>query len=175
MTFAILVAAIFVVLFGALRWRAGQIRARHSDLVAAFPLYAVRDQLVRLVITGAITRRDPWLECLYTGTNMLLLHCNVVACPAGIEDATAAGRLQAEAPELFVELPEIPGGMLPEQLLPVAGDLVAALEQLGAGHGGLRMQFMAYAATKEHQEHRQARMKAATEFSAALAHYLPAT
>ena len=145
---------------------------RHGDTTAAYPLFAVRDQLIRAVVVDAVPRNDPWLVALYGGVNSILVHSNLISGPDGWPDAVAAGRLMVTEPRLFNSLPTLPDAPVPSALVSVLPGLDQALTDLTAKHFGFALQRSASQRELMKQQ-RDLQMQKATQLRASLRSHVP--
>jgi hypothetical protein len=129
----------------------------HHDSTATYKLFAVRDELIRLVILGKVERDEPHLDRLYRDLNALLRLSREVSGPGAWPRATAAGREMAHNPvggkaRLRMVMTEIP-----EPLRPAADQLRVALQHLLRNHRGVYLHIDAK--RREAEKIRRARAK----------------
>jgi hypothetical protein len=112
-------------------------RAIHADPPSMYRLFAVRDNLIRLVIEGKVERHDPYFEAIYRNVNILIAGCRRLSGPGGWSLAKADGKHLAHRPGEYIELSELPRDSLPESLEPISWQLRDALEHIARHHFGL--------------------------------------
>lgn len=135
----LLFAAGFAALMAGLWVEATIFRAVHDDSPSIYRLFALRDQLVRLVVDGKIDRNDPYFEAVYRNVNALLNTCRRISGPNGWKVAEAHGKHLAHHPSDHVRLVFLPPGERPASLEPVVAELRLALEHLVDHHFGLNL------------------------------------
>jgi len=112
-------------------------RAIHADPPSMYRLFAVRDNLIRLVIEGKVQRHDPYFEAIYRNVNILIAGCRRLSGPDGWSLAKADGKHLAHHLGEYVELSELPRNSLPASLEPISWQLRGALEHIVHHHFGL--------------------------------------
>ena len=112
-------------------------RAIHADPPSMYRLFAVRDNLIRLVIEGKVQRHDPYFEAIYRNVNILIAGCRRLSGPDGWSLAKADGKHLAHHLGEYVELSELPRNSLPASLEPISWQLRGALEHIVRHHFGL--------------------------------------
>ena len=112
-------------------------RAIHADPPSMYRLFAVRDNLIRLVIEGKVERNDPYFEAMYRNVNILIAGCRRLSGPDGWSLAKVDGKHLAHHPGESIELSELPRDSLPASLEPISLQLRGALEHIVHHHFGL--------------------------------------
>jgi len=112
-------------------------RAIHADPPSMYRLFAVRDNLIRLVIEGKVERHDPYFEAIYRNVNILIAGCRRLSGPGGWSLAKVDGKHLAHRPGEYIELSELPRDPLPESLEPISWQFRDALEHIARHHFGL--------------------------------------
>jgi hypothetical protein len=137
MMLAILLAGVLLVAIG--------VTMQHGDSRAMYRLYAIRDELIDLVVFKGVDRENPWLDALYGNVNRVLLHSNLLGGPAGWSSAAIVGRLQANDPVGEAKLHPFPATSedCPEVIRALAPELRAALKDLLRNHLGIGIQLNA--------------------------------
>ena len=92
---------------------------RHGDSTATYRLYAIRDELIDLVVFKGVDRENPWLEALYENINLVLSH------------PIAKRRLHPFPNRSSEDCPEVIRALAPE--------LLSALKHLRRNHLGPRI------------------------------------
>jgi hypothetical protein len=133
----IVFAAGAAVVMGGLLLEVCILRAIHGDLPSTYKLFALRDQLIRLVVEGKVDRHEPHFDVLYRNVSILLEGCRHLSGPAGWRAAEVAGRRLAVYASDEAALSEMPRGVMPEALEPVLNELRAALVHVADNHLGL--------------------------------------
>jgi len=114
-------------------------KAIHADPPSMYRLFAVRDNLIRLVIEGKVERRDPYFEAIYRNVNILIAGCRRLSGPDGWSLAKVDGKHLAHRPGEYIELSELPRDSLPASLEPISWQLRGALEHIVHHHVGLNL------------------------------------
>jgi len=127
----------FAVLMGGLLVEVGIVRAIHGDPPSIYELFALRDELIRLVVDKKIARREPHFDAVYKNVNIILAGCRRLSGPDGWMVAEEDGKHLAHHPNDHVKLLELPTGSPPIQLQPVFFELRDALEHIIDHHFGL--------------------------------------
>lgn len=130
---------------------------RHGDPSATYKLNAVRDKLIEAAVFKGIERDNPWLDALYTNTNRVLLHSNLLGGPSGGSRATPVGHYRANHPNTGKELQPFPTSSeeCPDAIRELVPELRAALEHLVRNRRGIGLQMNA-------QEREQKRLQRET-------------
>jgi hypothetical protein len=120
--------------------KAAWVHLETGDLPCTYKLFAARDQLIRLVVEGKISRDDPYFHSMYTNVNTLLRSSRLISGPVGWPLAKYSGQVFAHQPSKGAKLVQFPGGNIPKVLLPIANDMSHALRHLVDNHMGIWLQ-----------------------------------
>lgn len=127
---------LMTVTLGAIYCRAVWFSIVQAEKTSSYPLFAVRDRLIAIVVAGDVSRDDPWLTSVYDVVNTMLTISNVIAGPRrGWRRAIAAGRHIAEHPTADPAI-ELPDSIPPEELQPILKDLDGAAAHMINNHAG---------------------------------------
>jgi hypothetical protein len=108
-----------------------------EDPLSMYKLFRVRDELIRLVVTGQIERNDPHFDAIYRNVNALLRSGHVLCGPSGWMEAERQGQLFAHEPHLAARLRTLPKGKPPEAMVPIVQELRPALRYMSQNHFGI--------------------------------------
>lgn len=138
---------------------------KHRDTTATYPLFAVRDSLVRAVVFEGVARDDPWLNALYEQVNMILAGSHVVSGPGnGWSHAAALGRKLGQAASDFEEPSPLPHGHpIPAPVAKILPEIDRSLTQLIRQHRGLQILI-----NEERRTRNKERRRLAKNFKASL-------
>lgn len=143
--------------------------SRYKDQSAAYPLFSVRDKLVRAVVFDGLDRNDPWFDALYKGVNIVLSNSNFVSGPEGWDRAHAIGTMLAQHPDRGVQLPSPPDhGEPPDCLKPLIQETRDALSHLMNNHVGMWFQINAERRVRLRQQRAEAKQLDSTLANACL-------
>nr|PZN19268.1 MAG: hypothetical protein DIU80_21795 [Chloroflexota bacterium] len=142
---------------------------RFGDESAAYPLFAVRDKLIGMVVFDGVDRADPWLDYLYESANAILTGCHVMGGPAGWPRAAAFGERYGGKSSRKTEgsLPSRPDSPLEPRFAAAVEDLEAAVSHLLKHHIGWRT-FMSSAERERRRIQRQRAREVRDEMRAVL-------
>jgi len=140
MNTSLLIAILLALFMAGLYIEAQIFRAIHDDEPTLYKLFAVRDQLVRLVVENRIARDDPYFDALYVNVNLFLKASKAISGPTGWPLAAASGQYLARNPEMQGNLVTMPSGGIPEPLEHIAEELRSALGHLVTHHFGIHVQ-----------------------------------
>src|SRR4051812_28363882 len=112
-------------------------RAIHADPPSMYRLFAVRDNLIRLVIEGKVDRHDPYFEAIYRNVNILIAGCRRLSGPDGWSLANVDGKHLAHHLGEYIDRSELPRESVPASLEPISLQLRGALEHIAHHHFGL--------------------------------------
>jgi hypothetical protein len=141
----LMVEALLVIYLAGVLIVAIGVTMRHGDPSAMYRLYAIRDELIDLVVFKGVDRENPWLDALYENVNRVLLHSNLLGGPTGWSRAAGAGHLEADDTVARTTLHPFPTDSeeCPEVIRALAPELRAALECLLRNHLGIGIQMNA--------------------------------
>jgi hypothetical protein len=114
-------------------------RAIHADPPSMYRLFAVRDNLIRVVIEGKVERQEPHFAAIYRNVNILIAGCRRLSGPDGWSLAKIDGKHLAHRRAEYIELADLPRDALPASLEPIILQLRGALEHIVDHHFGLNV------------------------------------